>query len=149
VGIAEANLQPVKERHRVQAARLWVDLLSLPSDHPIQASKARPTRRFSSPLWDLREAASWQDRAEMETIKPYALSPWRRRIQFEKFQEKAEFQEKFQATVKHKGIVILTVMAGRKDAQGYGIRFYVGDGLIFYNSQTMWKQKKGKPILWN
>jgi hypothetical protein len=73
VGEAEANLQPVKERHSVKAARMWVDLLSLLLTHPIQARKTRPVRRFRSPLWRMREMGEWQERGEMKMIQLYAV----------------------------------------------------------------------------
>jgi len=51
VAEAEADLPTIGERHSRKALRMWVDLHSIPSTHPLALVVRRPTcKRYTSPL---------------------------------------------------------------------------------------------------
>ena len=53
---AEANILPIRQRHTQGAAKLWVNMHTLPKTHPLAMRKTRKTVRFVSPLQKVARA---------------------------------------------------------------------------------------------
>ena len=47
---AEASIKPLRQRIWQKAIRWWIDIATLPQNHPLNRIKIRNTRRFQSPL---------------------------------------------------------------------------------------------------
>jgi len=117
VAEAEASIPPVRERHALGAARLWINIHTLPETHPLVMKKIRATVRFVSPLQKIARMMGETRVNRMETIKEYTIPPWEPRLQttYEPDWEKAAEMAN-QAT----GIVIATSSSVKKDRVGIG-----------------------------
>src|ERR1700712_1089298 len=81
VAEAEANLPTIGERHSRKALRMWVDLHSMPSTHPLaQMIRRRACKRYTSPLQKIAESASGASMDELEATQPYISAPWDARL---------------------------------------------------------------------
>jgi hypothetical protein len=81
VAEAEANLPTIGERHSRKAMRMWVDLHSIPSTHPLALMVRRPTcKRYTSPLQRIAESARGAPMDELEATQPYISAPWDARL---------------------------------------------------------------------
>ena len=73
---AEASLLPAKQRHKMRAAAAaWIDLLTLPSNHPLKADQLRETRRFRAPCYFFKTRLTASRRT---VLKPSFPTPWPR-----------------------------------------------------------------------
>ena len=78
---AEANLPTIGERHSRKALRMWVDLHSMPSTHPLaQMIRRRACKRYTSPLQKIAESARGAPMDELEATQPYISAPWDARL---------------------------------------------------------------------
>jgi hypothetical protein len=81
VAEVEANLPTIGERHSRKAMRMWVDLHSIPSTHPLALMVRRPTcKRYTSPLQRIAESARGAPIDELEATQPYISAPWDARL---------------------------------------------------------------------
>jgi len=81
VAEAEANLPTIGERHSRKALRMWVDLHSIPSAHPLaQIIRRRACKRYTSPLQKIAEYACGAPTDELEATQPYISAPWDARL---------------------------------------------------------------------
>ena len=116
---AEASLAPVRIRHLQRAARAWIDILTLPANHPLRANRLRDTLRFRSPLMRLKDAANGEQTDRIEIIRPYAIAPWRKRIELKQDSEKqGEGGDRLSGC---RGIYIITATAQNEGWRGYGV----------------------------
>lgn len=76
---AEASLESVRLRHQVQLARFWINLHTLPKDHPLWKVQKRIkiTRRFCSPMARGVAGLNLKPQAlkDMEEIHGHCLPP--------------------------------------------------------------------------
>ena len=83
VAEAEAHIASAQERFWKRATKLWTDIHSLPETNPLRRNTAR-MRRFRrqhrSPLYQVAEALKAIEMEKMETINPYVLAPWEKRV---------------------------------------------------------------------
>jgi NAD(P)-dependent dehydrogenase (short-subunit alcohol dehydrogenase family) len=70
---AEASILSIRERHTRAAARLWINIQTLPGTHPLAWKKIRTTARFVSPLQKIARAVEGIKTERIETIQEYAL----------------------------------------------------------------------------
>jgi hypothetical protein len=76
VAEAEANLPTVEERHARKALKMWVDLHSMPSTHPLaQMIRRRTYKRFTSPMHKIAESARGVPMDDLEATQPYISAP--------------------------------------------------------------------------
>ncbi|KAM0724078.1 hypothetical protein Q7P37_000258 [Cladosporium fusiforme] len=81
VAEAEANLPTIGERHSRKALRMWVDLHSIPSTHPLaQMIRRRTCKRYTSPLQKIAESACGAPMDDLEATQPYISAPWDARL---------------------------------------------------------------------
>jgi hypothetical protein len=81
VAEAEASLPTIEERHSRKALRMWVDLHSTPSTHPLaQMIRRRACKRYTSPLQKIAESACGTPMDEVEATQPYISAPWDARL---------------------------------------------------------------------
>lgn len=80
VAEAEANMEPVAERHRQTATRFWINFRTLPMTHPLTTLKVKVCKRFTSPMQKVASALAAVDTDRMEVIHEYTLPPWSDRI---------------------------------------------------------------------
>src|SRR6195952_3778201 len=67
VAEAEANLPTMGERHSRKALRMWVDLHSIPSTHPLALMvRRRPCKRYTSPMQRIAESARGESMDDLE-----------------------------------------------------------------------------------
>ena len=76
----EASIRTVRERHADRAAKLWVDLHTLPKTNPLSRVGTRVFRKFISPLQKIAQAHEAVPTDAVETIEECAISPWEKRI---------------------------------------------------------------------
>ena len=80
VAEAEASIRTVREWHEESATRLWISLHTLPRTNPLATLTTREFRRFTSPLQMIARAHQRTPTDKMETIQPYVVAPWEKRI---------------------------------------------------------------------
>lgn len=108
------SLRPAKERHAVKAARTWIDLLTLPPDNPLQARKIRQHKRFNSPLLLLMQTADNRQSETLETILPYVVQLWEKRIELQQDVNKERLQTRFKEAMSGRITLIITAAAEKK-----------------------------------
>ncbi len=74
VAEAEANIRPMAVRLWEHAASFWVDVRSLPDNHPLSRLDIRSYNRYPSPLHKIRELLPKQMAINIEKIHPYVVS---------------------------------------------------------------------------
>jgi exonuclease III len=112
---AEAYIRPVQQRQRERATKLWMTVQTLPDTHPLKKLQVKPFRRFVSPLQ--RICSLYSSLHRMETIKPFAISPWKKRIEMI---VRSDPQEACQVAEGARGIVVATCSSGRNGIVGIG-----------------------------
>ena len=100
---AEAYIRPIQQRQFERAVKLWIGIQTFPDSHPLKKLQILAFRRFLSPLQ--RIALLYQPINRIETIKPFALSPWEKRIDVI---VKSDHQEAAQIARHTQGIVVAT-----------------------------------------
>jgi hypothetical protein len=78
VAEAEAYVRPIYQRHFDKATKLYIAIRTFPETHPLRKLQMRIFRRFTSPLQ--RIAQSHQPLPKLETIQPFSIPPWSKRI---------------------------------------------------------------------
>ena len=76
VAEAEASILPIRRRLYDQAKKLWIDLHTLPNNHPIRRVGTKLRKRFTSPLQTLAKWFEPIDLRQLEQIEPYCITPW-------------------------------------------------------------------------
>ncbi|KJK89308.1 hypothetical protein H633G_06807 [Metarhizium anisopliae BRIP 53284] len=76
VAEAEAGIAPVLERHAKTAAKNWVNLPTLPREHPLARLNMRICRRFTSPMQKMAELCKEVAGQRLEVIQEFAMEPW-------------------------------------------------------------------------
>ncbi|KAK9443884.1 reverse transcriptase [Metarhizium brunneum] len=74
VAEAEAGIAPVLERHAKTAAKNWVNLRTLPREHPLARLNMRICRRFTSPMQKMAELYKEVAGQRLEVIQEFACS---------------------------------------------------------------------------
>lgn len=84
VAEAEATIPTVEDRLWRRVIKLWTDIHALPDTNPLRRNTSR-MRKFRkqhrSPLYQVGEKLKDIAMEEMETIYPFTLSPWEKRVQ--------------------------------------------------------------------
>ena len=117
VAEAEASIQPVRERHAQAAARLWINVRTLPRTHPLTRSKFIAKQRFVSPMQKIRMALEGIDTGRLEVIDAYSLAPWHERVQATGDEDQLE---PLKTPDEVEGIVITTSSSQSGDQGGIG-----------------------------
>ena len=83
VAEAEAHIAPAKDRFWRRAIKLWTDVHTLPETNPLRnaTGRIRKMRRLRSPLYQVADALKELPMENLETINPFTLAPWEKRIQ--------------------------------------------------------------------
>lgn len=85
VAEAEAHISSVQDRLWKRAMKLWVELHSLPDSNPLRREASRMSRvwknSFLSPFQQVAVVFNSTSLEDMETIEPFTLAPWQKRIQ--------------------------------------------------------------------
>jgi ribonuclease HI len=115
VAEAEASILSIRERHSQGAAKLWINIHTLPGTHPLALKKIRATVRFVSPLQKISRAVEGTQADRMETIQEYAIPPWEPRLQATYILDRKRAAE---MANKATGIVIATSSSIKKGRVG-------------------------------
>lgn len=76
---AEASILPIRQRLHKQVLKMWIDLHTLPSNHPLRKLRVELRKRFASPLGTIANWFESIDLHGLETIEPFGIAPWRPR----------------------------------------------------------------------
>jgi hypothetical protein len=119
VAEAEANLPTIEERHKRKAVKMWVDLHSMPSTHPLAQMARRPTcKRFVSPMQRIAEYARGAPLDDLEAAQPYISAPWDARLDMvDDADDGAQAAARAQET---QGIRVATSASARNQLVGIG-----------------------------
>ena len=129
VAEAEASLLPAKQRHETRAAAAWIDILTLPPDHPLRTNRLRETRRFRAPLLFLRDAADCEQADRLETILPYAVAPWHAKIELKESPRDKGQVIRSNGTPADSDVTITTVTAQKKGYIGCGAAIWIRENV--------------------
>ena len=80
---AEASIKPIKIRLLEQVARYWINLHTLPENHPFWRLHQKinlNNTRFPSPLQLTAKALQEIDLTQIEKINPFCIAPWTPRV---------------------------------------------------------------------
>ena len=84
VAEAEATIPTVEDRLWKRVIKLWTDIHALPDTNPLRRNTSR-MRKFRkqhrSPLYQVAEKLKDISMEDMETIYPFTLPPWEKRVQ--------------------------------------------------------------------
>ncbi|EJP60699.1 reverse transcriptase [Beauveria bassiana ARSEF 2860] len=86
VAEAEANLVSVGERLWKRVIKMWLAIHSLPDTNPLRRVTSRMRKSyaaFRSPLYQVTRRLRDVPTDELETILPFAIEPWRKRMEAE------------------------------------------------------------------
>ena len=78
VAEAEAYIRPIYQRQFDRATKLYIGIRTFPETHPLRKLQIRIFRRFKSPLQ--RIAQLHQPLTKIESIHPFPIAPWHKRI---------------------------------------------------------------------
>ncbi|KJK78210.1 hypothetical protein H634G_06383 [Metarhizium anisopliae BRIP 53293] len=117
VAEAEAGIAPVLERHAKTAAKNWVNLRTLPREHPLARLNMRICRRFTSPMQKVAEFYKEVAGQRLEVIQEFAMEPWERRIPVLCY---ADRDKATQLARKARGVVVSTSSSERGGIVGMG-----------------------------
>jgi hypothetical protein len=84
VAEAEAHIATAQDRFWKRAIRLWTGIHTLPDTNPLRRNTSRMRKfrdRYRSPLYQVAEALKGIPMDELETISPFTLAPWEKRVQ--------------------------------------------------------------------
>ena len=83
VAAAEASIPTVEDRLWKRVIKLWTDIHTLPTTNPLRRNTFRMRKsytRYRSPLYQVAETLKDIEMQELETINPFALAPWEKRV---------------------------------------------------------------------
>ena len=115
VAESEASIRPIRQRHFHRAIKLRIGVQTFPDTHPLKKLQTRVFRRFLSPLQ--RIAQLHHPTTDIETIQPFALPPWEKRIAVI---VQSDRDEAAQVARDALGIVVATCSSERKGIVGMG-----------------------------
>jgi hypothetical protein len=119
VAEAEASLPTIEERHSRKALRMWVDLHSTPSTHPLaQMIRRRACKRYTSPLQKIAESACGTPMDEVEATQPYISAPWDARLDIAESVDNGEQAARCAQDIQ--GIRVATSASARNRLVGIG-----------------------------
>jgi ribonuclease HI len=84
VAEAEAHIAPAQDRFWRRIIKLWTDIHTLPNTNPLRSNTSRMRkfrRQHRSPLYEVADVLKDFAMEELETINPFTLAPWEKRIQ--------------------------------------------------------------------
>ncbi len=84
VAEAEAHIASAQDRFWRRAVKLWTDIHTLPETNPLRRNASRIRKfgkRYRSPLHQVADALKDIAIEELETINPFTLAPWEKRVQ--------------------------------------------------------------------
>ncbi|KAJ5264436.1 hypothetical protein N7505_007229 [Penicillium chrysogenum] len=84
VAEAEAHIATAQHRFWRRAVKMWTDIHTLPETNPLRRNtdRIRKFRRYHrSPLYQVADALKHIDMETLETINPFTLAPWEKRMQ--------------------------------------------------------------------
>jgi hypothetical protein len=112
---AEAYIRPIQQRQRERAIKLSVRIQCLSDTHPLRKVRTKPCRRFLSPLQWI--GLLYRLLHKIETIQPFAVSPWQKRISALVVQD---HQEAAKAARTAQGILVATCSSAKRGIVGIG-----------------------------
>jgi ribosomal protein S16 len=80
---AEAHIASAQDRFWKRAVKLWTDIHTLPETNPLRRSTTRMRkfrRQHRSPLYQVADTLKDIAMEELETINPFTLAPWEKRL---------------------------------------------------------------------
>ena len=83
VAEAEAHIFSAGDRFWRRAVKLWTDIHTLPETNPLRRTTSRMRKfrkQYRSPLYQVADALQDISLEELETIRPYSLPPWEKRL---------------------------------------------------------------------
>jgi ribonuclease HI len=83
VAEAEAHIKPAQDRFWRRSIKLWTDIHTLPDTNPLRRNTARMRklyRQHRSPLYEVADVLKDFDMEKLETINPFTLAPWEKRL---------------------------------------------------------------------
>ena len=84
VAEAEAHIAPAQDRFWRRAIKLWTDIHTLPETNPLRRNTSRMRkyrRQHRSPLYEVADVLEDFEMEKLETINPFTLAPWEKRLQ--------------------------------------------------------------------
>ncbi len=84
VAEAEAHIATAQDRFWKRAIKLWTDIHTLPDTNPLRRNISRMRKfrtHYRSPLYQVADALKGILMDELETINPFTLTPWEKRVQ--------------------------------------------------------------------
>jgi ribonuclease HI len=84
VAEAEAYIAPAQDRFWRRAIKLWTDIHTLPETNPLRRNTSRMRkfrRQHRSPLYEVADVLKDFAMEKLETINPFTLAPWEKRLQ--------------------------------------------------------------------
>jgi Reverse transcriptase (RNA-dependent DNA polymerase) len=84
VAEAEACIAPAQDRFWRRIIKLWTDIHTLPDTNPLRRNTSRMRkfrRQHRSPLYGVADVLKDCAMEELETINPFTLAPWEKRVQ--------------------------------------------------------------------
>ena len=115
VAEAEAYIRPIRQRHFHRAIKLHIGIQTFPDTHPLKKLQTRAFQRFLSPLQ--RIAQLHHPTSLIETIQPFAVAPWEKRIGVVVMPDR---QEAAQIARDAQGIVVATCSSEKKGTVAIG-----------------------------
>jgi hypothetical protein len=114
-----SNLPTIEERHKRKAVKMWVDLHSMPSTHPLAQMARRPTcKRFVSSMQRIAEYARGAPLNDLEATQPYISAQWDARLDVvDDADDGAQAAARAQET---QGIRVATSASARNQLVGIG-----------------------------
>ena len=83
VAEAEAHIKSAQDRFWRRAIKLWTDIHTLPDTNPLRRNTARMRklhRQHRSPLYEVADVLKDFEMEKLETINPFILAPWEKRL---------------------------------------------------------------------
>ena len=83
VAEAEACIAPAQDRFWRRIIKLWTDIHTLPDTNPLRRNTSRMRkfrRQHRSPLYEVADMLKDFAMEELETINPFTLAPWEKRV---------------------------------------------------------------------
>ena len=120
---AEAAIEPLSIRWERQRARFWTSLATTPKQHPYhQAARIHRvnTKRFQSPLMQIRKELEEDWFKNMETINPVSQAPWEQRIQIT-IRPREEASQLLSIPPQDRELLIFTAGAVQRGIAAFGI----------------------------
>jgi hypothetical protein len=111
---AEADIPPINQRLGERAAKLWVELRTLPETNPLQQLHTKAFRRFVSLLQRIFQGHQVQ--VKVETIHAYPVPPWETRVEvlIKDYEEAVETVRRLQ------GIIVAVSAIAQNGQMGTG-----------------------------